>query len=94
MIKLLLLGIALYVAYKLFANDFIRKKKEDAKIAKEEEDRKISAGEMVQDPQCCTYVALDDSISVRDGEHVWHFCSYECRDAFLKKRGIKAQSDE
>ena len=38
---------------------------------------------MVKDPQCGTYVSKDSEITVRDGETVYHFCSYDCRDKFL-----------
>ena len=41
--------------------------------------------EMVKDPECGAYVAVDGSISVRDGEKVHRFCSYECRDKFLQR---------
>lgn len=83
--KLLIILIACYIIYKLFANDFLKKRKASEKEEKEEKDRKIAAGEMVKDPECGVWVSLDDSISVRDGDKTWHFCSYECRDNFLKK---------
>lgn len=85
MFKLIILAIAIYIVYKLFANDFLKKKKVAEKEEKKETDRKIAAGEMVKDPECGTYVSVDDSISVKDGPKTYHFCSYECRDNFLKK---------
>lgn len=83
--KLIFLGIAIYILYKLFAKDFLMKKKKDEKVNKAETERKIAAGEMVKDPECGTYVSVDDSISVTDGGQKYYFCSYECRDKFLKK---------
>lgn len=83
--KLIFLAIALYVAYKLFANDFLKKRKEEEQVNKAETDRKIAAGEMAKDPECGAYVSVDDSISVKDGERTYYFCSYECRDNFLKR---------
>lgn len=80
---IILLG-TVYVLYKLFANDFFKKKKEMAKAEKEELERKQASGEMVKDPECGTWVSVDNSISVRDGDKVYHFCSYECRDKYLK----------
>ena len=47
-------------------------------------EKKVASGEMVKDPVCGAYVSLDDSITVRDGERRYHFCSYECRDKFIK----------
>lgn len=83
--KFLLLAITAYVLYKLFLNDFLKKKKENERLEKEETERKTRAGEMVKDPECGAYVAIDSAISVRDGEKVYYFCGYECRDKFLKK---------
>jgi YHS domain-containing protein len=40
---------------------------------------------MVKDPICGAYVAVASSVSVRDGETVHRFCSYECRDAYLER---------
>ncbi len=83
--KWLLLIAAGYVLYRLFANDFLKKKKEDKLQEKAETERKVAQGEMVKDPECGVYVDRDSSISVRDGDAVYHFCSYECRDSFLKR---------
>lgn len=82
--KLIILLVAIYALYKLFANDFFKKKKEMDKAEKEELERKQASGEMVKDPECGTWVSVDSSISVRDGDKVYHFCSYECRDKYLK----------
>lgn len=85
MLKLIIFVLAAYAIYRLFKNDFLKKKKkdqveEDAKTADQ-----IAAGDMVQDPECGTYVSIDDSISVRNGDKIYYFCSYECRDKFLKR---------
>ena len=85
MIKLLLICVGIYIAYKLFANDFIHKKNKDTEKEKKETDRKKAAGELAKDPVCGTYVSIEDSIKVRDGETVHHFCSYECRESFLEQ---------
>ena len=85
MLKWLILIVAIYVLYRLFANDVLKKKK----ITKEESaadlERKVAAGEMVKDPECGTYVSVDGNISVRDGDKVYRFCSYDCRDKFLQR---------
>lgn len=80
--KWLILAGAAYILYRLFANDIKRKiAKQDDKA---EMERKVAAGEMVKDPQCGAYVDADSSITVRDGDKVHRFCSYDCRDAYLK----------
>ncbi len=84
MIKWLILAVAIYLLYRMFANDLLKKKKQDKEEDAAEMERKVAAGEMVKDPECGVYVSVDDSITVRDGEQVYRFCSYECRDKFLK----------
>lgn len=83
--KLIIFAIAIYVVYKLFANDILKRQEKVKKEEKEEQDRKVAAGEMVKDPECGVWVAVDDSISVKDGPVRYYFCSYECRDKFLKE---------
>ena len=61
------------------------KEKENAEDQAAEVERKVAAGEMVKDPECGTYVSVDGNISVRDGDKVYRFCSYECRDKFLER---------
>lgn len=85
MVKWLILILAGYVLYRLFANDFMKKKTENKAESAAEMERKVAAGEMVKDPECGAYVAVDGSVSVRDGEKVYRFCSYECRDKFLQR---------
>lgn len=85
MIKLIILCAALYFAYRLFANDFLKKRKKEEAEEKKEQEKKIAAGEMVKDPECGTYVSVDDAISVKDADKTWYFCSYDCRDKFLGK---------
>ena len=75
MVKWLILILAGYALYRLFANDFNKKQKESKKESAAETERKVAAGELVKDPECGAYVAVDGSISVRDGETVHRFCS-------------------
>lgn len=81
MMKWLLIAVALFVLYKLITGERFKRGKDEDK-AKE---RKIASGDMVKDPCCGTYVEIDSSIKVRDGDKVYHFCSYECRQKFLDK---------
>ena len=85
MVKWLILILAGYALYRLFANDFNKKKKENKQENAAETERKVAAGELVKDPECGAYVSVDGSISVRDGDNVHRFCSYECRDKFLQR---------
>ncbi|MCR5812959.1 MAG: YHS domain-containing protein [Desulfovibrio sp.] len=82
--KILIFAVVGYLLVRLFKNDLLHKQKADEKQEQQEMEEKIAQGEMVKDPQCGTYVSKDSEITVRDGEKVYHFCSYDCRDKFLK----------
>ncbi|MDR1856467.1 MAG: transcriptional regulator [Desulfovibrio sp.] len=83
--KFLLLAVAGYLLYRLFANDIAKKGKASKTEDAEETRRKVEAGEMVKDPVCGVYVSTEGNISVRDGDKVYQFCSYDCRDKFLNQ---------
>ncbi len=85
MIKWIVIALAAYLLYRLFANDFLKKRKKDEQEESRTMKKKIEAGEMVKDPECGTYVPVDDSVTVRDGDKVYHFCSYDCRTKYLKR---------
>ena len=68
--KFIILAAAAYLLYRLFANDFLKKKKDDEIADKKEREQKIAAGEMVKDPECGTWVAKDGSLTVRDGDAI------------------------
>lgn len=78
MLKLLIAVIAGYLLFKLITGEKKHK-------TKEEISKKVQTGEMVKDPICGTYVSVKSDIRVKDGENTYCFCSYECRDNFLKK---------
>lgn len=85
-LRFLLLGLGIFLLYKLFRNEFARKNKVRREAEKSTvADKDKSAGELVKDPVCGAYVSMEDSVSVRDGEKVFYFCGYECRDAYLKQ---------
>ncbi len=81
--KWIILALACYALYRLFANDM--KKKRAKNDAEESIEKKVAAGEMVKDPECGAYIDKDSSITVKDGDVIHRFCSYDCRDAFLEK---------
>lgn len=91
MLKFLVIGIALFLLYKLFMGD--KKKKEMDK--KKEFKEQVKTGSMVKDPVCGTFVSTEGTIRVREGEQLHHFCSYECRDKYLKQiEAIDTEAEE
>lgn len=81
MTKLLLLAICVFVVWKLFAGD---KRYKESK-AKDNTAELIASGEMVKDPVCGAYVSKNNDIRVRQGDVILNFCSYECRENYLKR---------
>ncbi len=80
MLKLVLLAAVVYILYRFFIND---KRKLLEKEKKEREER-IRSEEMVQDPVCGTYVDKSSAITVRRGNDVYYFCSYDCRKKYIE----------
>ena len=81
MIRILIFVAAGFLLYKLIAGN----KRQKAVQEKKEEETLAASGEMVKDPICGTYVSKDADIRVRNGDTVYCFCSYECRDKYLKQ---------
>ncbi len=88
--KLLLLAVAAYALYRLFMND--RKKKAGESI--KEKEHKVASGELVRDPVCGAYVDPQTTVTVRRGNAVHHFCSYECRDAYLRNMDALPEKED
>ncbi|WP_027370487.1 YHS domain-containing protein [Desulfovermiculus halophilus] len=82
MFKLLIFAAAGFILYKLIMGD---QKKKNLNREKKKQDL-IDSGEMVKDPVCGTYVSTETGIRVKDDDQVHYFCSYQCRDAFLKNK--------
>lgn len=81
MLKFLIFIAAAFILYKLLTGDF--KKKKDAQV--KEKETLAATGVMAKDPICGTYVPVDGDIRVKQGDKMHNFCSYECRDKFLKE---------
>jgi len=81
MLRWALIILAGFLLFKLFTGD---KKVKESKNKKAEE-RLVASGEMVKDPVCGAFVEKEGPIRIRSGETVHSFCSYECRDKFLKQ---------
>jgi YHS domain-containing protein len=88
MIKFLVFIAAGFLLYKLVVGD--RRKKEE--IHRKKQKILEKEGVLVKDPICGTYVSKDSDIRVKDENATLYFCSYECRDAYLRKIGATSDS--
>ena len=91
--KWLIFALAAYALYRLFTNDW-KKSQAREEDEKTKHERMVASGEMVKDPVCGAYIAVDSSITVRDGETVYRFCSYDCRDTFVRRIQESRQKTE
>ncbi|EFI35729.1 YHS domain protein [Desulfonatronospira thiodismutans ASO3-1] len=81
MMKFIVIAVVLFILYKLLTND--QKKKKDAQL--KEKEKLAASGIMVKDPVCGTYVDKDSDVRIKKDGQVYCFCSYDCRDKYLKK---------
>ena len=91
--KWLIFALAAYALYRLFTNDW-KMKRESKEDEKAKNERMVASGDMVKDPECGAYIAADSHITVRSGETIYRFCSYDCRDAFVRRIQESAQKTE
>ena len=79
--RLLIFVACAFILYKLLAGDSKQKKMKKGS----QEEKLAASGQMIKDPVCGTYVSSESDIRVKEGDKVHLFCSYECRDKYLKK---------
>ena len=82
----ILIIVAAFILYKLIVNSKNKaaKKQEKKQEAKPEKD--AATGVLVKDPVCGTYVSNQSDIRVKDHDAVHCFCSYTCRDKYIRQR--------
>ncbi len=90
MLRWIVIIVAGFILYKMFTMD----KKKKTQVANKEQDHKIKTGDMVKDPICGKYIPVDGDIRVRQGEELHRFCSYECRDKYLKSIGEPTPAEQ
>ena len=80
MFKFFVFAAACFILYKLVTND----KKKKVEVKNTQDEKMAKEGVLVKDPVCGTYVSKDSDIRIKEGGEVRCFCSYECRDKYLK----------
>ena len=85
MLKIIILVVVGFILFKLLTGD---QKKKKEQVLKDQE-KMAANGVMVKDPICGTYVDKDTDIRVKKNNDVKCFCSYDCRDKYLKRIGAQ-----
>ena len=81
MIKLLLLALFFFVAYSFFQALFPTRRHP----GRRPENRSREGEQMVQDPQCGTYLPISDAIGATICGKQHYFCSRKCRSLYKKQ---------
>ena len=87
-LKLVLLIAVAYMLYRMFDSEKRKKKEQET----QDQQHRVDTGELVKDPVCGAYVEAESAISVRDGNTKQCFCSYDCRDTFLRQHEIPQET--
>lgn len=77
MIKLLLLALLFFIGYSFF-NSLFPTRKQRPKPGQEGE-------QMVQDPECGTYLPLSEALKAKVNGQPVYFCSRKCRSQYKKR---------
>jgi uncharacterized protein len=84
MARLILIAILVMIAYFTVKSFFrpVRKPRPKPDFPRPE---KEDAAEMVQDPECGTYIPLESAEKTVIKGQTYYFCSQKCREAFQRK---------
>ncbi len=77
-LKIAIVGICIFVLYKLFRGDLKKKQNETS------QEKFENVEDMVKDPICGAFVDKNATIRVKTDTETVCFCSYDCRDAYIK----------
>lgn len=79
MIKLLILILLGFVGYSMIQGLIRPKEKPGGKMPR---NRSRDGEQMVEDPQCGTFIPIGDAVSAQIGGKQRHFCSKKCLKAY------------
>ncbi len=84
MYRILVVGIILILAYLLLKKFLFPSGRIDDR---RRDERKIREEDLVEDPQCHTYVPVSEAFRVKVDGKTLYFCSEECYRKFREKGG-------
>lgn len=81
--RIIIYIILIFLLYRI-AKAFLFPKKTPAQ---QKNEPVLHGDETVFDPICQSYFPKTEALSVRNGNETTYFCSEECREKFLNKKG-------
>lgn len=92
LIRLALIALCVWLLYRVLRGYLASRTASGPTGARrrgERQGRPPAIEELVQDPQCQTYLPKGEAVRARVGGQELFFCSEKCRDAYLLARGVK-----
>lgn len=85
--RLIIIGILLYILYRLLVGP-------DKKKFKDRKQAGASSGEsiqdvLVEDPVCHTYIPKGQAVRLHYNKKNYYFCSNKCCEKFIEKKGAE-----
>jgi YHS domain-containing protein len=84
MVRIIIIGIVLILAYLLIKKFLFPSSRIDDR---RRDERRIQGEDLVEDPQCHTYVPVTEAFKADVDGKTLYFCSKECYKKFREKGG-------
>ena len=86
-IRLIILGILLYIAYLLIKGGGKNLDDDDKSL---DDDGSVDASDvLVEDPVCKKLVPKQQAVTAKNGDETVYFCSKECCNSYVSKKGAE-----
>jgi len=85
-IRLIIIGILLYIGYLLIKGSGTKKKEDPTSELK---DPGEASDILVEDPVCKKLVPKQQAVTAKDGDKTIYFCSKECCNTFVSQKGAE-----
>lgn len=85
-IRLIIIGILLYIGYLLIKGSGTKKKEGPPS---ELNDPGEASDILVEDPVCKKLVPKQQAVTAKDGDKIVYFCSKECCNTFVSQKGAQ-----
>lgn len=86
LLRLILIGICVWFIYRAIRS-WMFNANQRAQVRPKQTKGGEFIEELVQDPQCQTYLPKSDALRARIGGEEIYFCSEKCRDEYIHGRG-------
>jgi uncharacterized protein len=83
--RLIIIAILVMIVYFTVKSFFRPVKKPKPRPDFKKQDSSEDASEMVQDPECGTYIPLESAHRASIKGQTYYFCSKQCQESFQKK---------